>query len=357
MHTPIRPSQNRPPLTASLPHHTPASPDDGHFHDLDGVRGVLAIVVMLYHYGLNSVLGAVIGINTVVFDVCVDFFFILSGLVIARSVLRRDINVRGFIARRFCRLFPLHIAILVVFAPVLFFGMDLGAVEFVLEITAFAPLVLRELQNFPAWSLGFEFYGPILFVALLALKRPTRRQTLALGAALFVLSAIALQQTLTRQDSVFGPYLDYVRAFSGLGLGFILSLLFQDSCRPLSDLTNRIVFPLTIGAFFIVTILSAVVPMLAWTMPIVLILAMATGMGSRTLFASRLFRFLGSLSFGIYMVHIPILFLFLRLFGEEAQSGNLALKAAMIGCCFVAAYVLHWLVERPGLTLMNVARR
>jgi len=344
-------------LTAPLSHSTPASTDEGHFHDLDGVRGLLAIVVMLYHYGLNSILGALIGINTVVFDVCVDFFFILSGLVIARSVTRAAINVRTFIARRFFRLFPLHIAISVLFAPVLYFGKDIGAGELLLNLTAFAPFALQELQNFPAWSFGFEFYGPIVFVALLSLKLPNRWQAIALGAGLFVCSTLALQQTLTGQQSLFGPYLDYMRALSGLGLGFILWLVFQDDWRPLPETISRVVFPFSILLFFVVTIGSAAVPLLAWTMSFVLILAMATGMGSRTVFSSKPFRFFGRLSFGIYMVHVPVMLVFLWVFGPAAQSGNVVLKLAMVVCTCIAAYGLHWFVERPGIALMNLGRR
>lgn len=344
-------------MTTATHHPTPASADKGHFHDLDGVRGLLAIVVMLYHYGLNSIVGALIGIDTAVFDVCVDFFFILSGLVIARSVMRAAINVRTFIARRFFRLFPLHIAISVLFAPVLFVGTDIVAGEMLLNLTAFGPFVLQELQNFPAWSLGFEFYGPIVFVALLSLKLPNRRQAFALGGILLVCSTFALHQTLTGQNRLFGPYLDYMRALSGLGLGFMLWLVFQDGWRPLPDNISRIVFPLSIGLFFVVTIGSAAFSPLAWTMSFVLVVAMATGMGSRTVFSSKPFRFAGRLSFGIYMVHVPVMLVFQHVFGPAVQSGNVTLKLAMIICSCIAACGLYWFVERPSLGLIQLGSR
>ena len=50
-----------------------------HFSDLDGMRGVLALVVMLYHFGLNSMLNRLVPVGQVYWDLCVDFFFVLSG--------------------------------------------------------------------------------------------------------------------------------------------------------------------------------------------------------------------------------------------------------------------------------------
>ena len=152
--------------------------DRGHFSDLDGVRGLLAITVMLFHYGLNTVLGRVIGIGPPVWDACVDFFFVLSGFVICKSITDRSVSVLHFAKKRVWRLFPLHIAVLILFSPVLFDGGE-SAINLLLNISAFAPLVLQKMENFPAWSMGFEFYLPIVFVALFFGACP--QQTCCLG--------------------------------------------------------------------------------------------------------------------------------------------------------------------------------
>lgn len=325
----------------------------GHFHDLDGVRGLLAIVVMLYHYGLNTIIGRTLGIHDATWDICVDFFFVLSGLVIARSVAKSTIHLGPFIWRRFWRLFPLHLTICLLFAPVLFFASPIGTVDLALDLTALAPFALQDPRNFPAWSLGFEFYGPFLFVALLSWKTPDRRVAMVLAVLCVIIALPALHQTLTRQQTIFGPYLDYARAFSGLGLGFALWLVLCDGQIALPANISRIVFPVTIALFFIITLASTVAPATAYAMPAVFVAAMITGMGSRTFFSWGPFRWLGRLSFGIYMVHVPVLFTFLAVLGPDRLDGSVAVKGLMILTACLVAWILHDIAERPGLQIMQ----
>ena len=326
----------------------------GHFYDLDGVRGILAIVVMLYHYGLDTFIGSILGINDAVWDICVDFFFVLSGLVIARSVVKPAIHLWPFVLRRFWRLFPLHLMICLLFSPVLFLTpVQIGPVDLALDLTALTTFALQNPRNFPAWSLGFEFYGPMLFVGLLSWKMPGRRVSTALAVLCVIVLLPTLHQTLTRQRDNFGRFLDYVRAFSGLGLGFSLWLALRDCRIALSAKISRQAFPLTILLFFAITLISTEIPTVAYAMPAIFVAAMITGMGSRTFFAWGLFRSAGRLSFGIYMVHVPILYTFLTLLGPDRLDGSMIFKGIMILTSILAAWILHYIAERPGLRIMQ----
>ena len=89
-----------------------------HFGDLDGMRGLLAVLVMLYHYGLNTIINAFVPLGVVEWTLCVDIFFLLSGLVLCRSVEGKGAGALQFARKRFGRLFPMHWAILLIFAPV-----------------------------------------------------------------------------------------------------------------------------------------------------------------------------------------------------------------------------------------------
>lgn len=69
--------------------------------DVDGLRAVAVISVILYHSGLKYLPGGYVG---------VDIFFVISGFVIA-SVIQADLvagrfSVRSFYERRIRRLFP-----------------------------------------------------------------------------------------------------------------------------------------------------------------------------------------------------------------------------------------------------------
>lgn len=70
---------------------------------LDGIRAMAVLIVMLYHYGLDSKLHG--GVITV------DWFFVLSGFLITNLMLdernrQGAISLKGFYHRRILRLFP-----------------------------------------------------------------------------------------------------------------------------------------------------------------------------------------------------------------------------------------------------------
>ncbi|MEO8702134.1 MAG: acyltransferase, partial [Kofleriaceae bacterium] len=84
------------------------------FEALDAWRGICALIVAVEHLSITNVLHA----NEFVRHGArfVDFFFVLSGFVIAhayRERLARGVaEARRFLWRRVGRLWPLHIAIL-----------------------------------------------------------------------------------------------------------------------------------------------------------------------------------------------------------------------------------------------------
>ncbi len=78
------------------------------FTELDGMRGVLAVLVTLYHFGLNSQLARLTGgwLQGSQWQLCVDFFFVLSGFVLMHTAGRSVLTVSAFAQRRWWRLAP-----------------------------------------------------------------------------------------------------------------------------------------------------------------------------------------------------------------------------------------------------------
>src|ERR1700722_3197255 len=79
---------------------------DHGFSALDGLRGVAAISIVVFHYSQN--LGWELLPNAYL---AVDFFFMLSGFVIAHAYearLRSGQTVAEFMQRRLIRLYPLY---------------------------------------------------------------------------------------------------------------------------------------------------------------------------------------------------------------------------------------------------------
>ena len=140
------------------------------FVTLDGLRGVAAFAVMMFHTN------PFIGRQVPEAFLAVDFFFALSGFVIAHAYterLRTGMSPRSFLVLRLVRLYPLYIlgtAIGILILPLT--SQADGVSQLAIEIAAavlFLPSPVTELLypfNFPAWSLFHELLINGAFAAL-----------------------------------------------------------------------------------------------------------------------------------------------------------------------------------------------
>lgn len=176
------------------------------YQALDGWRGLCAMLVALHHFHISSHVYHVPFLqNGYLF---VDFFFVLSGFVISHSWAGRitgAVEFRRFMARRFARVWPLHVAVLAVFVAMeAGKAIALGQTGLTADNPPFsgdtsAPAILTNLMllhalgfhdgatwNYPSWSISTEFYTYAVFglLCLLGLgRRPGHLAIVALAAA------------------------------------------------------------------------------------------------------------------------------------------------------------------------------
>ena len=177
-----------------------------HRSEIQGLRGIAVLLVVVYHTGVGLP-GGFVG---------VDIFFVVSGYVIARLLLREleatgAISLREFYARRARRLLPALVAVtavtlgisLLVLSP---FGEQqdaiaaaratalFGANLYFLRQQAYLELAENPLRHM--WSLGVEeqFYAlmPLLIVAVAWAARHLRfRVTTVLGVGVAISTAVS----------------------------------------------------------------------------------------------------------------------------------------------------------------------
>ncbi|HEY0301248.1 MAG TPA: acyltransferase, partial [Rhizomicrobium sp.] len=181
------------------------------FRALDGWRGVCALLVALHHIEVHGWLyWQPLVRNAWLF---VDFFFVLSGFVIAHAYggkLAGARSVGDFVLRRLGRLWPLHVAVLgalvllelshLVIGHV--YPMDDTRAAFALDRSPFAILTNlflvqalgmhdSETWNGPAWSISCEFYTYLVFAAV-CFVTAGRKARLILSALLAVAGVVVL---------------------------------------------------------------------------------------------------------------------------------------------------------------------
>jgi len=314
------------------------SPPRGHFTDLDGMRGVLAVIVMLHHIGLNSLIAKItyglIPIGR--WGLCVDFFFILSGFVLYFSLERVRPSYRSYFVKRVRRLAP---AFLISTVAVLLATWDTPRTWVVLlaNFAMVQSLLAVQSINFPAWSIPFELFLPALILPVIgALAAAETRTVFAIAVSLAVAAAVTAVIFASGIDPVA------VRAFFGLSLGMVLGRIRQ--LLPLGSDRPVLVLSLFLVAILVMA-MAAKFPLLAALFPPVSAVCIFFGTQTRTFLSSAPFQAIGRWSYSIYLLHIPMLLIVVKTIGTV--DGNATLKAFVAVATIAAAAAMFRFVERP----------
>ena len=328
--------------------------------DIEGLRGIAILLVLLFHAGLPWTPGGFVG---------VDVFFVISGFLITGKLWRESqqpggLNITRFYAWRIRRLLP---AALVAVALISLVGLLLAAPLDRSELAADGAASALSLANmrfigsvdyFAAttspspflhfWSLSVEeqFYlvWPALIVLLTWRGGSSRRLIVAL--LIGVVASFALSIWLTDASPARAFYLLPTRVWQ-LGVGGLLALVgVMGTSRRAGALAWAGLAAVAVAGVALTAEMPY--PGLAALLPtagaVALLYGGAAPSGPVRLLAAAPLRFLGKISYSLYLWHWPLLVLPL-MFLERALTGVevVASVAAAIGVSW-----LSWrFVEQP----------
>jgi peptidoglycan/LPS O-acetylase OafA/YrhL len=325
------------------------------FHSLEGLRGVLALSVVCGHYNFGSWLAPFgLAYN---FQLAVDVFFMLSGFVLTHSNYRAATPVAplAFTVKRFARLYPLHIATFVVMA-ILYRqqGLELQPWQMLRQaLLLHGDNVSTPHFNGPSWSIAVEFWGSIMFLFLtgwFARSGPIVRRILLACAMLCVAAAAALLHTIIYDDpsgSVWPGWGNYLRGAAGFCLG-ILAYAVTPHTKALPAAAIRAMAyaaSLIIAMFFLLKWPPATA-IVFYGASFSLIVAMAADPDLLPMLSSRVFVWLGAISYAIYLTHDVLYPVFEHAFGAIAVKGLLGKVILLPTLLLLSALIYRWF-ERP----------
>lgn len=344
-----------------------------HYLALDGLRGVAALVVVWYHIFEAFATSPI----DQVFNhgyLAVDFFFLLSGFVVAYAYGDRwgRMTVGEFFKRRLIRLHPMVVL-----------GAVLGALMFYTQVTPTQPLNLVPLSalivatlanmlmlpampamdirgyteifplNGPAWSLFFEYIANIVYALVL---RPLSNRWLML-----VVGVLAL--LFGYEILVHSPW-KYIGAgwsfadggfWGGLirvGVSFSVGLLMSRYFKPI-----KFRWGFELGAILLIVLLSmpriggeeamwlnGIYELICCMLIFPLIVFLGAANSSIASGRSRLMRFLGDLSYPLYIIHYPFIYLYIAWVKTEELTFVASLPGAL--ALFFGSILLAYVSNR-----------
>lgn len=362
-----------------------------YFAALDGFRGVLAILIAIYHtIWLTHFNASALLTNG---PVLVDLFFVFSGFLmfgLYQGRLKTAAEGKDFIKRRLARVYPLHFFMLLVFT--VFAGLRIvshvvgisvyeegeilpfmdGAAEtmgsFLGNLTLTQSMGLFDSLSFnpPAWTVSVEFWAYFVFLGMMLWAPPTKGWHF--GVIGLMIASVYFWLSTQKPDMNFHYDLGFIRCLAGFYTGILTAFIYSKLKPRLWNMgseqkdiraTLLEIVTLVVLYSFVIYCPGKLQFFLA-PVAILFVLTFAVGGGYVSkLMSTKPALYIGKISYSIYMVHV-IISIFFGIFAERIMpglagadwnatmvGGNLLLIPYLAIVIFVSHFTYKY-VERPG---------
>jgi peptidoglycan/LPS O-acetylase OafA/YrhL len=352
-----------------------ACPPPKRYVAMDGLRGLTALAVMLFHFtsfsgdGTSPLFPAA--------PLAVDVFFCLSGFVITHAYAQRlqnGMSFAAFMQQRLRRFYPAYciscavglVALLLKYAGGATSLSLLGVLNAALFNMVFLPYPHEHIErifdlaitsvlfplNFSAWSLFLELCVNGCFYYM-------SRKNIAVLVVIIFVSALLFYAATSAYGQAPGWSLatglgGFPRVLYGFFMGVIIHK-YRHNTSPsprLSMAWVRIIQKLAFPGCALITILMLSVPHndLYWLLSALLAVPSIVALSTYAVlppngWQERMARYFGALSYPLYRIHAPILLLVSIV--PIAQTQQSGLLGAGIALACVLAHLIHYHVERP----------
>ncbi len=343
----------------------------GNRPELDGIRGLSVLAVVFWHISLPYVRAGNIG---------VDVFFVLSGFLITTLLLQEwektgTISLKNFYLRRSLRLLPVLLVLLTLFAIYSTFYQTKEEAEasykYILAtlfyvanwVQVFGGLHHHELGH--TWSLAVEeqFYiiFPLLLLAFLRLKTNYRGMLLFLGIGIIgvYLNRFWLWQGDQSYDRL---HMSLDTRADAMLVGAFVSVLVVNNLLPKKNWTIILSRILAFGAALLLCwlVVFGVGDELYYKYGVLSLTAICVGfvimdlMGQPLKLTQTILKFpplvwVGRLSYGIYLWHIPVIYLI----GTPETWSRAMLQGIRFTAVLIVAAISYYFIEKPFLKFKN----
>ncbi|GJL59344.1 MAG: acyltransferase [Nitrospirales bacterium] len=299
-----------------------------HIQTLTGLRGVAAIWVVLLHVCFGEPDGYLpgfyekiqwgLGRNIILQGVyAVDIFFVLSGFILTyvhRHEFESRLTLHGvgnFLSLRLARIYPMYLVVAGVLLGAAIFGVwDQKEITYgdILRNVTLTNIWVNPSLNTPAWSVSAEWLAYLCFPIIIKLLIPIRRRDFQLLIIFFLVTVypMSILSFQWKWEWHYG-WVAVARVLNGFILGCMMFCIqkhfdiFTDSLRASRWCLAAVL------VFLVFLVLGLPIVFLYPLIPFIIVTLANTQTGIAQVFGNKVVVFLGTISFGIYMVHYPVL--------------------------------------------------
>jgi peptidoglycan/LPS O-acetylase OafA/YrhL len=337
---------------------------------LDGLRGLMTILVVVSHYFAEVPHGIT---ALMVGWIAVDMFFVLSGFLVGRLILDKQQNdnfFAVFYARRVFRTLPIYFVCLIVNAVLLsvFTGswVDADGAFPIWSYFVFAQNFFMAAANgigahwlAPTWTLAVEEHFYLLVPALFFIVPRSRVAGVLAGIGIAAVAARALTVALLGGHSTIAASVLLPNRADVLVIGLLAAVAIHSNRVPWPrlDLPTRIAPIVLLVAIAVMTQVAGrhaftiFAPLLAALACAAFLLSLVRGAPEAKRFTGKFLGFFNTTSYAVYLTHLPVLGLMHGLLlgarPDIATPQQWAVTFAALPVTVLVAWLLTVLVERP----------
>ncbi len=339
--------------------------------DIDGLRFLAVSSVFLYHLQPQLLPGGFLG---------VDIFFIISGYLITRILLRETSNgtfsLTNFYARRIKRIFPALFTVIILFTPLAIISFAPETYNNYMRSAKYAAVQLSNFlfarktgyfdegfQTQPllhTWSLGVEeqfylFWPLLIYLCSLFIQKKQKKSaaTMAIILLAIAITSYTACSIFLKNSYSLAFYMFFSRAWEFCIGGILcLDILPKTENKRLNHLLGIAGISLLLLSFFLVSDEFLGLPFLQFGIflpslgcALLIYLRPKNSIANRFL-AQKFPVFIGKISYSLYLYHWPIIIFWQILFNRHQH--NLASTMAIIALSLFLATISYYYIEQPA---------
>lgn len=353
---------------------------DIRYHELDTLRGIAALIIAVHHMNIMVFHGEywtgwqLFYTPLYYHRAAVLFFFLLSGFVLALPYARgRQLPYKLFVIRRLCRIYLPFLAMVGLSALALWLTWDKGSRwNNVMRHVWRAPVdadMLRQhvlmtgvgyssvLLFFPAWSLIIEMRVSLMFPLLVkAVKRAGVPLLLLWGALCYAGMGYGVAGNHFYDENLGNTVLGTFMLTFYYIFYFFMGILLALNLEALNALVKRFSLWQNVAVLVGVSLVQRyvfrgvppVTEVLFGIMGAHLLLITVNFPVMGRLLRPAALRWLGTVSYSMYLTHVPVFMLCFFVVGDVRGRG---MGLLMVLACLVAADVFNRAIEKPAMRL------